>query len=56
MIIFVPMKIHRIKRLLLILPLLAMGVADNSKPVNWLTFEEAVTSSASKWLMSILRA
>lgn len=40
------MKLRRINNILFLLPLLAFGIADTPSPVIWLSFEEAVSSSA----------
>ena len=39
------MKWQRLYNALLLLPLLAFGVADTPSPVSWLTFDEAVVAS-----------
>jgi thioredoxin-related protein len=42
------MKLRRIYSSLFLLPLLAFSIADAPTPISWLTFEEAVRSSAQE--------
>ena len=42
------MKFRRIYSILFILPLLAFNVGDTASPVSWLSFEDAVSSSAQE--------